>query len=89
MGPLLVEPVSRVTSRSPTELFFNAIAKGRAEITGLLRGEDENKSTWACLEALGVSIEDRGDSVRVEGRAGKFSEPYRLLTGGIPVRPFG
>jgi len=82
MGPLTGRiRVPGDKSISHRSLLFNGIARGEAEITGLLRGEDV-KSTWACLEALGVKIEDRGDSVRVIGCAGRFDEPYQLLDCG-------
>ena len=68
-------------SVSHRSLLFNGLAQGEAQVRGLLRARDV-MSTWSCLEALGVEIEDRGDCVRVRGRAGKLQEPRVLLDCG-------
>jgi 3-phosphoshikimate 1-carboxyvinyltransferase len=95
-GRLRVPGDKSVSHRS---LLFNALAKGEARVSGLLRAGDV-MSTWACLSALGVDIEDHGDEVWVKGRAGAFSEPrvlldcgnsgtsFRLLCGLLAGQPF-
>lgn len=47
-------------------IMFNAAARGRAEITGALLGED-CLSTAECMRALGARVEVRGGAVCVEG----------------------
>jgi 3-phosphoshikimate 1-carboxyvinyltransferase len=68
-------------SISHRSLLFNALAQGEARVTGLLRAGDV-MSTWACLSALGVEIEDLGGTIRVKGRAGRLQEPSVLLDCG-------
>lgn len=45
---------------------FNAAARGKAEITGALLGED-CLSTAACMRALGAKVEVKGGTVLVQG----------------------
>jgi 3-phosphoshikimate 1-carboxyvinyltransferase len=54
-------------SISHRAVIFNAIAEGNARITNFLPGAD-CLSTIACMQALGVKIEQAGDEVRVAGR---------------------
>jgi 3-phosphoshikimate 1-carboxyvinyltransferase len=83
-------------SISHRSLLFNALGQGEALITGLLRAGDV-MSTWACLSALGVEIEDLGGdglggdglggdglggTVRVKGSGGRLKEPSVLLDCG-------
>ena len=86
-------------SISHRSLLFNALAQGDAEVEGLLRAKDV-LSTWSCLEALGVRIEDVGSKVRIWGSGGRFKEPesvldcgnsgtsFRLLCGALAGQPF-
>ena len=86
-------------SISHRSLLFNALAAGEARVSGLLRAGDV-MSTWACLSALGVDIEDCGDVVKVKGSAGRLREPsvlldcgnsgtsFRLLCGLLAGQPF-
>ena len=45
---------------------FNAMARGRALVTGIPRGED-CASTLRCLRDLGVPVEERDGGVAIEG----------------------
>lgn len=86
-------------SISHRSLLFNALATGEARVSGLLRAGDV-MSTWACLSALGVEIEDSGDVVKIKGCAGRLQEPnvlldcgnsgtsFRLLCGLLAGQPF-
>ncbi len=47
-------------------VMFNAAARGKAEITGALLGED-CLSTAACMRALGAKVEVKGGTVLVQG----------------------
>ena len=81
-------------SISHRALLFNALAHGRATISGLLESEDVH-ATADCLRALGVSIENG----QVVGAAGQFGEPsgelncgnsgttIRLLLGALSGQP--
>jgi 3-phosphoshikimate 1-carboxyvinyltransferase len=87
-------------SLSHRALILGALAEGRSEIRGLLRGED-CLATLAILRALGVRIEDEGGVLQVEGRgpealtepqdvldAGNSGTALRLLAGVLAGRPF-
>ena len=69
-------------------IMFNAAARGRAEITGALLGED-CLSTAECMRALGARVEVRGGAVCVEGTE-KFRDA-RLYCGnsGTTMRLLG
>lgn len=54
-------------SISHRALILGALAEGKTEIKNLLDSADVN-STWACLEALGVSIKKQGPKVIVTGQ---------------------
>lgn len=47
-------------------LLFAALGEGRSEITGLSGGED-NRRTWAAMQALGAELTESGGVVRVRG----------------------
>lgn len=81
-------------------LLFGAIAEGTTTITGFQGGRD-NRATLAACRALGVAIEEQGETLRVEGRgfAGlrapttaidceNSGTTMRLLTGVLAGRPF-
>ena len=88
-------------SISHRSLILNAMAHGKARVTGLSNGEDV-MSTMACLQAMGVEIKE-GDSAgeyTVQGRGPVLEEPsdildagnsgtsMRLLSGLLAVQPF-
>ncbi|MDV2683477.1 3-phosphoshikimate 1-carboxyvinyltransferase [Alkalihalophilus lindianensis] len=87
-------------SISHRAVMFGAIAKGKTTIEGFLSGED-CLSTISCFKKLGVSIEQSGDRVTVDGRGWDgLSEPTeilnvgnsgtttRLMLGILATRPF-
>ena len=88
-------------SISHRSLILNAMAGGEARVTGLAGGEDV-RSTMACLQAMGVTIEngDRQGTVMVYGTGQEFEEPtdildagnsgtsIRLLSGLLAAQPF-
>lgn len=69
-------------SLSHRALIFGALSQGLTEITGLLASADV-LSTWACLAALGVKIEQIGETVLVHGVGlGGFQPPSAPLDCG-------
>ena len=97
-GELTVPGDKSISHRS---LILNAMAHGKARVTGLSNGEDV-MSTMACLQAMGVEIKE-GDSAgeyTVQGRGPVLEEPsdildagnsgtsMRLLSGLLAVQPF-
>ncbi len=67
-------------SLSHRALIFNALARGEAQIGGLLEARDV-EATADCLRALGATIEP-GETWRVVGLAGSFCAPNRVLDCG-------
>jgi len=88
-------------SISHRSLILNAIARGKALVTGLSGGDDV-MSTMHCLQAMGVPIDpgDRPGSVTVTGLGPILEEPndildagnsgtsMRLLSGVLAAQPF-
>jgi 3-phosphoshikimate 1-carboxyvinyltransferase len=88
-------------SISHRALLLNALASGSARVRGLGLGADV-RSTWRCLEALGVQIEAAGDDgcvvngVGLRGLrepedvldAGNSGTTMRLLCGVLAGQPF-
>ena len=75
-------------------IMFNAAARGKAEITGALLGED-CLSTAACMRALGAKVEVKGGAVSVQGTetfrdadlyCGNSGTTIRLLMGLVAGR---
>ena len=79
---------------------FNAMARGRALVTGVPSGED-CASTLRCLRALGVPVEEREGEVTIEGvggtgftasggvlDAGNSATAMRFLAGLLAAQPF-
>lgn len=54
-------------SISHRAVMFGALAKGKTEITGFLRGAD-CLSTISCFRQLGISIEETADTITVHGK---------------------
>ena len=79
-GSLAVPGDKSISHRS---LILNAIANGTATISGLSDGGDV-RSTAACLQAMGVSIEPLGEpgSFRVGGLGASLQEPSDMLDAG-------
>jgi 3-phosphoshikimate 1-carboxyvinyltransferase len=63
-GTIVVPGDKSISHRA---VIFNSIAEGNARITNFLTGAD-CLSTIACMRALGVPIEQEGDTVQVRGR---------------------
>lgn len=59
--------VPRDKSISHRALLFASVAKGKSQIKGLLRSTDVH-ATMAAFRAMGVSIDEEGETIRVEGR---------------------
>jgi len=93
-GPLRRDVIVRVPgSKSYTHrlLVAAALARGRSAIRGALRSED-TLATLDALKKLGVGVDDDGDSIFLEGRAGRFaacSEPIFLANSGTSMRLLG
>jgi 3-phosphoshikimate 1-carboxyvinyltransferase len=68
-------------SISHRALLLGALAEGTQTITNLPDGDDV-RATRRLLEALGVSITDRGSSTIVRGRGGKLDTPRAPLDCG-------
>lgn len=78
-GEIIPPPDKSISHRS---LILNSIAEGRAQVTNFLTAAD-CLSTLSCLQALGVEIERKGNTVTVHGRgAGGFREPEKILDAG-------
>ena len=54
-------------SISHRAVMFGALAEGKTEITGFLRGAD-CLSTISCFRQLGISIEETADKIIVHGK---------------------
>ena len=87
-------------SISHRALILGALAHGEIEITGLSPGADV-RSTWQCLEALGVGLTEEGSTVVIQGMGpeglgeptrpldcGNSGTTMRLLAGVLAGRPF-
>jgi len=68
-------------SISHRALIFGALAGGDCEIRGRLRAGDVDH-TVGVLRQLGVSIEERADTVLVHGCGGRFNRPESALDAG-------
>lgn len=62
-GSIAVPGDKAITHRA---YFFNAMSAGEASITGFSRGDD-CQSTLQCLRALGVPVDQRSDTVTIQG----------------------
>ncbi len=87
-------------SISHRAVMFGSIAKGTTRIDGFLDGAD-CRSTIQCFRALGISIEQDGDHVIVNGRGmrsllapegvldvGNSGTTMRLISGILAAQPF-
>ncbi len=87
---LTISPVGRLAGRvrvsgdksiSHRAALVGALARGDTVIHNFLRADD-CLHTLSCLKALGVSIEDDGDGVRVRGAGAEWREPPAALDAG-------
>lgn len=87
-------------SISHRALLFNAFAEGRARVRGFLDGAD-CRTTLAALRAMGVRIDERGETITVHGAGlhglieptdildcGNSGTTTRLLLGILAGQPF-
>jgi 3-phosphoshikimate 1-carboxyvinyltransferase len=87
-------------SISHRAVMFSALAEGVTTIEGFLPGAD-CLSTISCFRKLGISIEQKGDRVRVEGKGwyglqeptdildiGNSGTTIRLMMGILATQPF-
>lgn len=69
-------------SISHRAVMFGALAKGKTQITGFLRGAD-CLSTISCFRQLGISIEESADKILVKGKGlHGLSAPADILDTG-------
>lgn len=96
-GTLTVPGDKSISHRS---IMLGALAKGTTKVTGFLRGAD-CLSTIACFKKLGISIENKDDTVLIYGRglhglhapsdtldAGNSGTTTRLISGILAAQPF-
>src|SRR6185369_11795276 len=62
-------------------LLFGALAGGMTRVTGANRGEDCAR-TAAAANALGAAVETTSDGWRIEGTAGRLSQPESAIDCG-------
>jgi len=62
-------------------LLFGALAGGMTRVTGANRGEDCAR-TAAAAKALGAAVETTSDGWRIEGTAGRLSQPASAIDCG-------
>ena len=87
-------------SISHRAVMFGALAKGKTEISGFLRGAD-CLSTISCFRQLGISIEEKADKITVHGKGlhgltapadtlntGNSGTTTRLISGILAGQPF-
>lgn len=87
-------------SISHRSIMFGSIANGITRVTGFLRGED-NMSTLNAFRAMGVEVEDDGNTLTIHGRGlhglqepadildcGNSGTSIRLLTGLLAGQSF-
>ncbi len=87
-------------SISHRAIMFGSIAKGTTEITGFLNSADCH-STIGCFRQMGISINQKGSTVLVEGKgmhgltapssildAGNSGTTTRLISGILSAQPF-
>lgn len=96
-GEVMVPGDKSISHRA---VMFGALAKGKTEITGFLRGAD-CLSTISCFRQLGISIEETADKILVHGKGlhglstpsdtldtGNSGTTMRLLSGILAGQKF-
>ena len=69
-------------SISHRTVMFGSLAEGTTEVTGFLRGAD-CLSTIDCFRRLGISIEDKGEQILIQGKGlHGHSAPSAILDAG-------
>lgn len=109
MNSITIQPAASVTgeitvpgdkSISHRSIMLGAIANGITTVRGFLRGED-NLSTMHAFRAMGVAINDDGETIRITGRGlhgleepgdvldcGNSGTTIRLITGLLSGQSF-
>jgi 3-phosphoshikimate 1-carboxyvinyltransferase len=78
-GEIAVPGDKSISHRS---IMLGSIARGVTSVRGFLRGED-NISTLNAFRAMGVTVDDDGDTLRIEGKGlHGLSEPSDILDCG-------
>ncbi|MCM2357521.1 MAG: 3-phosphoshikimate 1-carboxyvinyltransferase [Geobacteraceae bacterium] len=78
-GEIAVPGDKSISHRS---IMLGSIAQGTTTVRGFLRGED-NLSTLNAFQALGVAVEDDGETLRIEGKGlHGLAEPFDILDCG-------
>lgn len=96
-GEITPPPDKSISHRA---VMFSSIAKGKGVVRNFLRAQD-TESTMEAFRALGIEIEDRGDTLVIHGRGlhglteapdvidcGNSGTTMRLLTGVLSANPF-
>ena len=96
-GEITPPPDKSISHRA---VMFSSIAKGKGLIRNFLRAQD-TESTMEAFRALGIEIEDNGDTLVVHGKGlhglteapdvidcGNSGTTMRLLTGVLSANPF-
>ena len=85
MNSITIQPAASVRgeitvpgdkSISHRSIMLGAIANGVTTVRGFLRGED-NLSTMHAFRAMGVNINDDGETIRITGRGLHGLHPFR------------
>lgn len=78
-GEIAVPGDKSISHRS---IMLGSIARGATTVRGFLRGED-NLSTLNAFRAMGVAVDDDGETLRIEGKGlYGLAEPFDLLDCG-------
>ncbi len=78
-GEIAVPGDKSISHRS---IMLGSIARGTTSVRGFLRGED-NFSTLNAFRAMGVAVEDDGETLRIEGKGlHGLAEPFDILDCG-------
>jgi 3-phosphoshikimate 1-carboxyvinyltransferase len=96
-GEITPPPDKSISHRA---VMFSSIAKGKGVVRNFLRAQD-TESTMEAFRALGIEIQDSGDSLVIHGRGlhglteapdvidcGNSGTTMRLLTGVLSANPF-
>jgi 3-phosphoshikimate 1-carboxyvinyltransferase len=96
-GEITVPGDKSISHRS---IMFGSIARGTTTVSGFLRGED-NFATLNAFRAMGIGVDDDGDTLRIEGKGlrgleepgdvldcGNSGTSMRLITGLLAGQSF-
>jgi 3-phosphoshikimate 1-carboxyvinyltransferase len=96
-GEVIPPPDKSISHRA---VMFSSLAKGTGVVRNFLRAQDTESTMHAC-RALGIEIEDKGDTLIIQGRGlrgltepadiidcGNSGTTMRLLSGILSANPF-